>query len=383
MRSQWRSNLLVGIFVVTVLSIFMYFIMNYTNELGMFEPTTYINTTFKQPVGLFDGAAVQLNNVKVGRITNIRFAESIEDNTVYVTMIINVSDLPRIGKDAVATISTVGLLGDNVINIEAGDPIKKGHIEGGDYVQSKEFKGLLGNIDLEGITSRLEKILDKIDKGGIESISSSMQNVSDITGKINNGEGTIGKLISSDDLMNRINGAIDELHARISEAKKTIEGVNSAINRVNEGPGSVHRLLYEDDIGKVMEDLKGITSNLEEVSKQVNDLVKQVQDEEVVKKIGEVTDNLASASQSVENIAKSIEDGEGTVGALIKDPTLYEDLKVIMQGAKRSKALQYAIQHTIQQKQKAAEEEKGKSSSGLPPVTPRPAPLPSPMTPKN
>ena len=361
MRSQWKSNLIVGIFVFAVLGIFMYFIMNYTNELGMFEPRAYVHTTFKQPVGLFDGAAVQLNNVKIGRISGMKFSEDITDNTVYVTMVVNVSDLPRIGKDAVAKISTVGLLGDNIINIEAGNPVEKGHIEAGDYIQSEEFGGLLGGLDIEGITLKLESILDKIDKDGIEAISGTFQNVEDITEKIKKGEGSIGKLIADEELF-------DELDATLVQLKRVVA-------RINKGPGSVHTLIYKDDVGRVMHELKSIAANLDRVSGDINEMIGQIKDEDVAKKISEVADNLAATSDSLASIAKSIEDGEGTVGALIKDPTLYEDLKVILQGAKRSKALKYAVQHTIQVKQRAAEREK---KDNPPPPAPQPLPTPEP-----
>ncbi len=353
MIEQWKSNLIVGTFVVTVLTIFLYFIMNYTNELGMFEPTVYIHTTFKQPVGLFDGAAVQLNNVKIGRITGIRFSEKITDNTVYITMIVNRSDLPRIGKDAIATISTVGLLGDNIINIEAGHPTVEGHIEAEDYIKSKEFGGLLSGV---------ENILKKIDEEGIESISSTIRNASEITEQIKRGEGSLGKLITEETLFNEIELAISQ--------------INRIIRRINQGPGSVHSLIYRDDVGRVLADLKQISKNLEQVSLQIKDVLGDIQDQEVAKKVGKMADNLATASESLARVAKSIEEGEGTVGALIKDPTLYEDLKVILQGAKRSKALRYAIQHTIRRKQKAAERKKRRNDSEEPSAAP-PTPPPS------
>ncbi len=43
----------------------------------------------------------------------------------------------------------------------------------------------------------------------------------------------------------------------------------------------------------------------------------------------------------VESILGKIDRGEGTLGGLINDPTVYEDLKSIMGGAKRSSILQY------------------------------------------
>lgn len=300
MREQWKSNMIVGAFVLITLVIFLYFIMNYTNELGMFEPRVNIYTTYKQPVGLFPGAAVQLNHVKIGRVTDIHFAEDPTDNTVYVEMVINRADLQRIGKDALATITTKGLLGDNVINIEAGNPGEKGHIEAGDYIESEEYRGMFGDVDVDEITSRLESILEKVDEGGLEAISSSVRNISDITAKIKSGEGSLGKLLTEEKLIN--------------------------------------------DINDTVADLKTIAAKLE--------------DEDVAEKVGELADDLAATGESLNNIARAIEEGDGTIGALIKDPTLYEDLKIILQGAKRSKALKYAVQHTIRKRQKEAEKEK-------------------------
>jgi phospholipid/cholesterol/gamma-HCH transport system substrate-binding protein len=83
----------------------------------------------------------------------------------------------------------------------------------------------------------------------------------------------------------------------------------------------------------------------------------------VAKKIGQLADNLARTSESLSQIAKSLEQGEGTVGALLQDPSLYEDLKIILGGAKRSEALRYVIQHSIRQKQREAEKKK---KSGAP-----------------
>jgi len=300
MREQWKSNMIVGAFVLTTLVVFLYFIMNYTNELGMFEPRVNIYTTFKQPVGLFPGAAVQLNHVKIGRVTDIHFAEDPTDNTVYVEMVINRSDLVRIGKDAVATITTKGLLGDNIINIESGHPGEKGHIEAGDYIESLEYKGLLGDVDIDKITARLESILQKIDEGGLEAISSSARNISDITAKIKSGEGSLGKLLTEDQLVNDINATVA--------------------------------------------DLRNMAAKLE--------------DKDVAGRLGELAEDLAATGESLENITRAVEEGDGTLGALVNDPTLYEDLKIILQGAKRSKALRYAVQHTIRKRQQEAEERK-------------------------
>ena len=42
-----------------------------------------------------------------------------------------------------------------------------------------------------------------------------------------------------------------------------------------------------------------------------------------------------------------IDKGKGSLGALINDPTLYEDIKYLMGGAKRSTILKYFMQQFI------------------------------------
>lgn len=349
MLSQWRSNLVVGTFVVSVLAVFLYFIMNYTNELGLFEARAYIKTTFYKPEGLFKGSSVLLNNVKIGRVTDIRFSSDLRDPKVHITMIVNESDLQRIGKDAVAQIETAGLLGDALINILPGNPAKVGHIKNGDYIEGKEKAGLLGGVDISSVVKKLDNILGKIEEGGIEAISSTIANASDITEKIKRGEGTLGKLIYDERMINEINSTLEEL--------------NKIVARINRGPGSVHSLIYKDDVSQMVADLRKVSQNLETVSKQISGMVGEIQDQEVAKKIGQLADNLARTSESLSQIAKSLEQGEGTVGALLQDPSLYEDLKIILGGAKRSEALRYVIQHSIRQKQKEAEKKK---KSGAP-----------------
>jgi phospholipid/cholesterol/gamma-HCH transport system substrate-binding protein len=72
---------------------------------------------------------------------------------------------------------------------------------------------------------------------------------------------------------------------------------------------------------------------------------------------GELVNNLSSAAKSADNIVKKVERGEGTLGGIINDPAVYEDLKVILGGAKRSTIIKGLIRYTIKKK-KAEQGEK-------------------------
>lgn len=58
-------------------------------------------------------------------------------------------------------------------------------------------------------------------------------------------------------------------------------------------------------------------------------------------KVNQATGHLAG-------ILRKIEEGEGTLGALVNDPTVYEDLKAMLGGAKRSNILKYFMRSFIE-----------------------------------
>ena len=58
---------------------------------------------------------------------------------------------------------------------------------------------------------------------------------------------------------------------------------------------------------------------------------------------GKSGERLASATTHLESILRKIDEGEGTFGALMNDPTIYEDVKTILGGAKRSSILKYFV----------------------------------------
>ncbi len=68
------------------------------------------------------------------------------------------------------------------------------------------------------------------------------------------------------------------------------------------------------------------------------------------------------STASLSSILQKIDHGEGTLGALINDPTVYEDVKAMMGGAKRSTVLKYFMKQFIDSGDKEASKEEEKSN---------------------
>ena len=70
------------------------------------------------------------------------------------------------------------------------------------------------------------------------------------------------------------------------------------------------------------------------------------------KRFGQILDNMDAASADLKSILDSLHRGEGTIGALLKDPALYNDLRSLMGRADRNKLLKKIIRATIEEQEK-------------------------------
>ena len=62
-----------------------------------------------------------------------------------------------------------------------------------------------------------------------------------------------------------------------------------------------------------------------------------------------ILDDLSAMVESLRNTSEALEQGNGTLGLLANDPTLYEDLRALLGGAQRNKLLRSYIRRTVEQ----------------------------------
>lgn len=80
---------------------------------------------------------------------------------------------------------------------------------------------------------------------------------------------------------------------------------------------------------------------------------------------GKSGESLNRSLNHLEGILKKIDSGDGTLGSLVNDPTIYEDLRAMMGGAKRSSILKYFMREFIEEGSEAA---KRGQASPTPPI---------------
>lgn len=136
--------------------------------------------------------------------------------------------------------------------------------------------------------------------------------------------------------------------ATLGKSGNKVEKVFDILDNVEKIVAGLNQRKMSENLGDTMQHLKRSTQALDEILASLRS--SDAKHNNVKKSL----DHMAS-------ILEKIDSGQGTLGGLINDPTVHEDLKALLGGAKRSKLLKYLIRQTIQ---KSDSEEIGGPGSG-------------------
>ncbi len=290
------SELRVGLFVLVGLLILAVGIF-YVTGAGFLGPKYRLKTFLPEVSGLSSGAPVRLDGVEIGNVEQIRLVPRVVGkppdrmHNIEVDVRVDRKFQNDILTDSTATLVTEGLLGNRYVNIErgyTGTPLKEGQaIPGSEEKAIKEV---------------VERSADVL--ANLKALSEDIQ---DIVGTIQEGKGTLGKLLTDETAYNRLNSIL-------AKGDKIVSSVQA-------GQGTVGKLLMSDDLyTKVNEGVDNATSILTDVRNQKGTLGKLLYDPALY-------DQAKEALANGNNIMGDIRAGKGTLGKLATDETLYNKLR--------------------------------------------------------
>lgn len=108
-----------------------------------------------------------------------------------------------------------------------------------------------------------------------------------------------------------------------------VENLNQAVARLNAMLGEIHE---SGRVSNILVNLDKLTASWASTSKNIDQFAKE---------------DLLVAGKSLRRVLEKIDRGDGTLGALVNDPSLHEDLRVLLGGAQRSKAVRFLIRQAI------------------------------------
>lgn len=349
-KSHVRQNLRVGAFVALALSVFAVAVFVIGQERSMFVSKTVLFTSFANINGLVAGAPVRLAGLDVGRVKGLSFDESLANSHARVELMIEDRYMPRIRRDSYAYIDSKGLLGDKLVNLTVGSASAPA-LQDGDYVEPKDglsFESLAGELEgtARAITKTADTASDAVSSLATPELSENLRRVTgslaSLLEQVEHGDGLAHELLYDPSLAARTRHAIDAMTG-------TMQRVDAIVARVERGPGSLHSLVYDDAVGRTLDAFGRAGEGVALTTDQLNHgdglaatLLRDPQGAQLVR-------DLADFSARIDRIAAHVERGRGTLGGLVVDPSVYEDMKTVLGNIERNTVLKALIRMTIKQ----------------------------------
>jgi phospholipid/cholesterol/gamma-HCH transport system substrate-binding protein len=322
---KW-SQLRVGVTVLvgSVTLAVLIFVMSGT--VSPFSHKIVLRSYFENAAGLVKGAPVRLSGVDIGNVNSIRIINAPDRRLTPVEVIMKLSTRFAfdLHKDSRATLATAGVLGATFVDIDSSHATGP-QIKDGDELPTTE-------------TPALQDVL-KSSQSTIDKLNVILTRVDDIVLAIQNGKGSVGKLINDPELYNRANTTISQLQ--------------QLTNQITEGKGSIGKLLYSEDlydkiddsvtkfnkivddvnsgkgnVGKLLKD-EQLYNNLNQTAAKLNSLVTDIDAGRgtlgLLAKNQQYAQKIDRLTTSLEQVSNRLAAGEGSAGMIFKDPSLYNN----------------------------------------------------------
>jgi phospholipid/cholesterol/gamma-HCH transport system substrate-binding protein len=199
-----------GAFIIAALAILVSGIFIIGGKQYLFTPTYRLNTQFASVVGLDSGAEVRVGGVHSGSVRSVDLPSKPTDK-ITVWMDLDRSTHNIIKQDSIATIETEGLLGNEYIAISFGSANGANVVDGG-AIRSEP------PIEMSDLIKKTDGILDTSQEA-LENVTHAAASLRSISGKIDDGQGTVGALVNDKKIYTQLDQTTSGLRDTIVKAQ--------------------------------------------------------------------------------------------------------------------------------------------------------------------
>ncbi|MEX0771321.1 MAG: MlaD family protein [Balneolaceae bacterium] len=252
----------------------------YMSDAPIFRQSNEIISNFDRVDGLSSGSVIYMNGVKIGSVRRISLQP---DNTVQVVMAIELD--VQIPKGSIAHLTSIGLIDGKAIVIERGD--------------SNEYVTYGGEIEGRYEDTMMETLAEKGQELG--------DNISDSFTELNR-------------FLFQLNETLDEdSKNNFGESLRHVESVTRSLSEVLES--------RQQDLNQTLSSANRVMSQLDTLATdsrpRVDSLLTNL--DQTIQELNKRSMELDQTLDQLNRILTKINDGEGTLGLLVNDPSLYHN----------------------------------------------------------
>jgi len=332
MAKEKSIEVKVGVLILVSLGILVGFILIMGGL--SFQKTYPLYVDFDNPGGLAAGAPVKIAGVKVGKVDELQFmGGKIDPKTNRRTVVRAKIAVEARVKDSIRTdadfyVTTQGVLGEQFLQIDPGNPSKPMLEEG----------AIVKGIDPPRLDLFLAKAFELLDDT--------------VTGLRNNRE-LIGDIaVNTASLLKNLNGVLVDNKDRINRTMVNVEELTKEANgltkdvrvRYVDNPkiartiDNVDKLAaaVQQDSGPMLKDAREAMANVNRASALAGSPEQEAKIKKALDDIAQVAAHANTTAADAQAIVAHIKKGDGSVGSLVMDEAMYDDLQELVRDLKHN-----------------------------------------------
>lgn len=366
---DFAQELKVGLFVLFFICVIGLAVFILGGSTEMFEHTYTLRTAWHDVKGMKVGAVVRVAGIDVGEVSRVEFltpehgvtpevvtagvlpagetAENARKLSIYVELKVREQFQDRIRDDSLASITQVGLLGDQYVTITVGG-VEATPLANNTFVKSAEALNPLDYVDsataivenAKSISGKVDLMLGSDEAAANAGISQSFTHIEQILADAKDGKGVLHLLIYD-------KAAAASLRRSLQNIEGLTANLNDITREVKSGNGMASALIYGEDGDKLVAELTAVAGALEGMLADIKNEQSLVHALVYEPERAQMVADLAETAKSLRAVAQEVETGDGTAGLMVRDPQLYEDLRALVGGAQRNALLRAYIRSTV------------------------------------
>ncbi|MBU2487784.1 MAG: MCE family protein [Proteobacteria bacterium] len=289
MELEFKSReKIVGLFLFLVILLALATVVSIGRGKGWFKSYVTFHTVFEESYNLQKGAGVKIAKTTIGQVRDV----TLTDRGVRVDLAIQEEYASRIRQETLATVESPTFIGDEYVSIKPGRQDVPRIPDDGPIlsIEKKSISEILDEFQVEKTAKKLiaavQRLSDTADTiaspqgplfEGLASVNTTLKHVESILASVAQGEGTLGGLVRSDDLLKEAQASmrkVDEILATIQKAADQAPPTAGEVRQSARELAEIGKQLQEAT-GEIVATVKEIVKNVRNGSKRVPEITEQ------------------------------------------------------------------------------------------------------------